>query len=97
MSDHSSNKPSPFQRRYPPDLRERAVRLVADTAAERGDHHGAVTLGARQLGIGPESVRKWVHQAEVGRGDRGDLTTEERGGSRSSNASTASCTGPMRS
>ena len=39
---------------------------------------GAVTLVARQLGIGPESVRKWVHQAEIDRGDRGGLTTEER-------------------
>ena len=78
MSDHSSSKPSPFQRRYPPELRERAVRLVVETAAERGDRHGAVTHVARQLGIGPESVRKWVHQAEIDRGDRGGLTTEER-------------------
>ena len=77
MSDHSSSsKTSPFQRRYPPELRERAVRLVAETAAERGDRHGAVTLVARQLGIGPESVRKWVQQAEVDRGDRGGLTTD---------------------
>ena len=64
------------QRRYPPELRERAVRLVAETAAERGDRHGAVTHVARQLGIGPESVRNWVHQAAVDAGDRVGLTTE---------------------
>jgi len=66
------------QRRYPPELRERAVRLVAETAAERGDRHGAVTHVARQLGIGPESVRHWVHQAAVDAGDRVGLTTDER-------------------
>ncbi len=72
---HDSNA---RQRRYPPELRERAVRLVAETAAERGDRHGAVTHVARQLGIGPESVRQWVHQAAVDRGDRVGLTTDER-------------------
>jgi len=75
---HDSSTTSPFQRRYPPELRERAVRLVAELATERGDRHGAVTDVARQLGIGPESVRKWVQQAEIDRGDRGGLTTDER-------------------
>ncbi len=72
---HDSNA---RQRRYPPELRERAVRLVAETAAERGDRHGAVTHVARSLGIGPESVRNWVHQAAVDAGDRVGLTTDER-------------------
>lgn len=55
MPDNKSS--SPFQRRYPAEMRERAVRLVAATIAEQGERHGAVTRVARELGIGtcPES------------------------------------------
>ena len=58
MADN--NRPHGSQRRYPPEMRERAVRLVAETIAEAGERHGAVTKVARQLGIGTESLRLWV-------------------------------------
>lgn len=74
MADHSNR---PRQRRYPPELKERAVRLVEQAASE-GERHGAITRVAHQLDIGPESVRLWVRQARVDRGEQGGLTTAER-------------------
>jgi transposase len=56
--------------KYPDELRERAVRMVLAVRAETGEKHGAVTRIAEQLGIGTESLRNWVNQAEVDTGRR---------------------------
>ncbi len=69
---------SPFQRRYPPEMRERAVRMVREAIAESGEHVGAVTRVARQLGIGPESLRNWVKRADIDNGKRPGVTTAEQ-------------------
>jgi len=66
------------QKRYPPELRERAVRMVLEAFEQSGERHGVVTRVARQLGIGAESLRSWVRQAEVDRGQRPGVSSEER-------------------
>ena len=66
------------QKRYPPELRERAVRMVLETIGQTGERFGVITRVARQLGIGSESLRTWVRQAEVDTGRRPGVTTAEQ-------------------
>lgn len=63
---------------YPPELRERAVRLVAESRPDHASEWETMTSVAHKLGIGtPETVRKWVRRAEVDAGARPGVTSEE--------------------
>ncbi len=73
-----NNGSHPAQKRYPPELRERAVRMVLETMEQTGERVGVITRIARQLGIGAESLRGWVRQAEVDGGCRPGVPTAER-------------------
>ena len=65
-------------RRYPGELRERAVRMVAEIRADYESEWAAMTKVAELLGVGtPETVRKWCRQAEVDAGHRVGVTTNE--------------------
>lgn len=66
--------------KYPRELRERAVRAVAETVAQ-GEYPSefvAIRSIASKLGIGsPETLRKWVRQAEIDGGTKPGKTTQE--------------------
>ena len=67
----------PTARRYTPDEKAQAVRLVRQLRAELGTDHGTVKRVAGQLGYGVESVRNWVHQADVDEGRTSGTTTSD--------------------
>lgn len=60
-----------------PALRERAVRLVLEHRAEYPSTAKAIAAFARQVGVGTESLRRWVVQAEIDAGDREGQTSAE--------------------
>ncbi|TQC50784.1 transposase [Rhodococcus sp. WS4] len=54
-------------RKYPPELRERAVRLYRES-----EPRPVIRWLAEQLNVHPEALRNWIHQAQADDGERDD-------------------------
>jgi transposase len=67
----------PAQRKYPEELRERAVKMVLEIRDREGKGRGEIARVGRQLGIHPEALRTWIRQAEIDGGTRPGTTTED--------------------
>lgn len=67
----------PAQRKYPPELIERAVRMVLDKQRETPGRQGIVREVGDLLGIHPEALRHWVKKADVDAGRRPGATSSE--------------------
>jgi transposase len=67
----------PAQRKYPEELRERAVKLVLEIRAREGKGRGELARVGRQLGVHPEALRGWVRQAEIDNGTRPGVRTDD--------------------
>ena len=65
-------------RKYPEELRERAVRMVFETREQTGQRKGALARVGEPLGVNPETLRNWVSQAEVDGGQRPGTSTDDR-------------------
>ena len=64
--------------RYPPELRERAIRLVREHRAEHPSEWAAIQSVAGKLGMTPETLRIWLRRGEVDQHQRPGVTTAER-------------------
>ena len=64
-------------RKYPEELRERAIRMAVDLRRDPGTRSGALRRVGEQLGINPETLRNWVQRVEVDEGHRPGATTAE--------------------
>lgn len=64
--------------KYPHELRERAVRLVLESKAEYSSEFEAIRSISRKLGITtPETLRRWLRQAEIDSGVKSGKTSQE--------------------
>ena len=64
-------------RRYSPEDKARAVRLVRQLRKELGTTHGTIKRVAEQIGCGEESLRTWVKQADIDEGVEPGVTSAE--------------------
>ena len=68
------SKPS----RFPPEVRERAVRLVQEQTRDQDSQWAAIRSIAPKLGCTTETLRRWVRQVERDAGERPGLSTSEQ-------------------
>ncbi len=68
-------------RKYPDEMRDRAVRLVADLIEDpelQLSVTAACTRVGEQLGINRDTLRGWVKQAQIDTGARPGISTGDR-------------------
>jgi len=65
-------------KRYSPEVRERAVRLVFDSQKEDQSQWAAIQSIADKIGCTHETLRRWVRQQEQDQGLRAGLSSDDR-------------------
>ena len=69
----------PAPRKYPQELRERAMRLVQEAREQDSElsvNAAVVRIGAR-VGVNADTLRGWVKQADVDAGRRPGTSTDD--------------------
>jgi len=66
------------QNRSSQEVRERAVRMVAEHRSEYGSEWEAIRSIAEKIGCSAEALRTWVRRTQVDAGEKPGITSEER-------------------
>lgn len=64
-------------RKYPAEVHDRAVRMALDRLGEYPSVWAACRALAPKLGVGAETLRKWIVQAQIDAGSRTGPSSEE--------------------
>jgi transposase len=72
-----SRRMSSMPKKIDPAVKERCVRQVLEHLTEYSSLTAAAEVVARREGLGKETVRRWVIQAQVDGGQRQGVTSDE--------------------
>src|SRR5690554_756412 len=65
-------------KRYSPEVRERAVRMVLEQRKEHSSQWATVESISSKIGCTSETLRRWIQQSERDHGERAGMTTDEK-------------------
>jgi len=63
-------------KKYSPEVRERAVRLVLDNSGGHESRWSAIVSVSAKIGCAANTLHEWVKKAEIDSGTRSGITTE---------------------
>jgi transposase len=64
---------SKTRNQFSAEVRERAVRMVAEHAGEHPSHWAAIVSIASKIGCAPHTLNEWIKKADIDSGQRAGL------------------------
>jgi transposase len=62
--------------KFSPEVRARAVRMVAEHEGEHTSHWAAIVSIAGKIGCAPHTLNEWVNKAKVDSGERAGIPSD---------------------